>query len=62
MAQQMEQQQQRNQQGTQQQQMGKLAELQKQIINATWKLRRQQGTAVMSMPVPAKEQTPKRIF
>ena len=28
------------------QQMGKLAELQKQIINATWKLRRQQGTAV----------------
>jgi len=28
------------------QQMGKLAELQKQIINATWKLRRQQGTAL----------------
>ena len=26
--------------------MGKLAELQKQIINATWKLRRQQGTAL----------------
>ena len=56
------QQQQRNQQGTQQQQMGKLAELQKQIINATWKLRRQQGTAVMSVPIPAKDQTPKRIF
>ncbi|MFM8469294.1 MAG: hypothetical protein ACKODH_04895 [Limisphaerales bacterium] len=41
-----ESQQQRNQQGNQQQQMGKLAELQKQIINATWKLRRQQGTAL----------------
>lgn len=30
------------QKGTRNQQMGKLAELQKQIINATWKLRRQQ--------------------
>ena len=50
------------QKGTRQQQMGKLAELQKQIINATWKLRRQQGTAVMSVPAPAKENQPKRKF
>jgi hypothetical protein len=32
--------------GSPQEKMGKLAELQKQIINATWKLRRQQGTAL----------------
>ena len=32
------------------------AELQKQIINATWKLRRQQGTAlpVTKVPSPSK--------
>ena len=33
--------------------MGKLAELQKQIINATWKLRRQQGTALPVTKVPS---------
>lgn len=42
--------------GSPQEKMGKLAELQKQIINATWKLRRQQGTAlpVTKFPSPAK--------
>ncbi len=39
-------------QQSQGQKMGKLAELQKQIINATWKLRRQQGTALTLVPVP----------
>lgn len=34
------------QKGSPKEQMGKLAELQKQIINATWKLRRLQGTAL----------------
>ena len=51
--------------GTRQEKMGKLAELQKQIINATWKLRRQQlaqlsvknRTAPLpSPPKPAKTQ------
>ncbi|MEQ2007186.1 MAG: hypothetical protein ABMA26_10330, partial [Limisphaerales bacterium] len=38
------------------QQMGKLAELQKQIINATWKLQRQQvgSVAVKILPSPAR--------
>jgi putative Ca2+/H+ antiporter (TMEM165/GDT1 family) len=44
------------------QQMGKLAELQKQIINATWKLRRQQGTALpiskISLPAKPAAKTP----
>ena len=39
--------------GSAKEQMGKLAELQKQIINATWKLRRQQGTALPVTKVPA---------
>ena len=39
--------------GSPQEKMGKLAELQKQIINATWKLRRQQGTALSVTKVPA---------
>ena len=39
--------------GSPKEQMGKLAELQKQIINATWKLRRQQGTALPVTKVPA---------
>ncbi len=39
--------------GTRQQQMGKLAELQKQIINATWKLRRQHVGSVTVKKVPS---------
>ncbi len=39
--------------GSRNQQMGKLAELQKQIINATWKLRRQHVGSVTVKKVPA---------
>ena len=42
-----------NQKGSPKQQMGKLAELQKQIINATWKLQRQQVGAVPVKKLPA---------
>ena len=50
------------QKGTRQQQMGKLAELQKQIINATWKLRRQQVTSAPPNRSKENKPTPNRIF
>ncbi len=43
------------QKGTPRQQMGKLAELQKQIINATWKLQRQHVGSVAVKKVPGQK-------
>lgn len=51
-----EQEQKPGQKGSRNQQMGKLAELQKQIINATWKLQRQNvgSVVVKKLPAPAR--------